>query len=67
MKCWKESGSKSSTNFKQNTSKKKKESVTYRTGNPLQLGESKTFNKEGIPSVWMAPINARDTDLGKRK
>jgi len=38
-------------NFKHNTSKKKKEFVTYRTGNPLQLSGSKTFNKEGIPSV----------------
>ena len=32
----------------------------------MQFDGSKTFNKEGIPSVGMAPKNAKGADLGKR-
>lgn len=31
------------------------EILTYKTGRPVQLGGSNTFNKDGIPSVGIAP------------
>lgn len=31
------------------------EYLTHKTGSPVQFGGSNTFNKEGIPSVGMAP------------
>lgn len=33
----------------------------------MQFEGSKTFNKEGIPSVGMTPKNAGDVDLWERK
>ena len=40
----------------------KKKKFPYNTGNPVQFGGSITFNKEGIPSVGMAPENAGSAD-----
>lgn len=36
---------------------------TYNTGNPVQFPGSKTFSKEGIPSVCMAPIGYGENEI----